>query len=131
MSHNNDFIERQLLRINRKFSGKEEYKLLVESYNQYKKELEVTKGLLKTLRKDYQDSEAENRLLRKELHKLQAALDNNNVVTKKTHEKALREINELREELADLRRPIIKAQIEKQNAELRELLLNQKQNVSL
>lgn len=121
------FIEEQLLRIKRKFSRYEEYNLLIESHNKLEKELSATKVLLQTLRTDYYESEAENKKLKAEIKDLKSALEKNGGVTRKTHERVAHELKQVREELADLKRPIIKAQIEKQNAELRELLLNQKQ----
>ena len=69
--------------------------------------------------------------LKAEIKDLKSALEKNGGVTRKTHERVAHELKQVREELADLKRPIIRAQIEKQNAELRELLLNQKQNSTL
>lgn len=122
-----NFEEEQLLRIRRKFSRIEEYNMLVDSYNRLEKEHRINKENLEFLRADFQESESENKKLKAEVTLLNKQLEGKGVVANKKHEEVVHELNRVKEELGELKRPLIKAAEEKQREELRELLLNHRQ----
>lgn len=125
-----NFEEEQLLRIRRKFSRIEEYNMLVDSYNKLEKEHKINKENLEFLRTDFQESESENKKLRAEVALLTKQLEGKGVVANKKHEEVVHELNRVKEELGEFKRPLIQAAEERQRAELRELLLNHKQKDS-